>query len=575
MSHVGKVMPTIRHILNKPVFLVGLALSLVLIAGLAIASTIRAGTTTIQGRVVAADGPAAGAVVRVATSDYYTVADAEGRFSIGVIEPLLQPDALLDVTAWIPGHLIGWAEAAPGETDVVIELTAHLTGDNPDYDWFSHEGDPGSLSCSHCMPCYDEWQADAHAIGATNPRFLSLYNGTDLAGTPGAPTTYAYDPALGLEIPTAPSQGQDEVGPGFRLDYPELGGNCATCHVPGAAARPGGAYHVAINTVEGIDQEGVFCEFCHKVGDVYLQPSTGLPDPSLPGVLSMRLYRPEEGEQVFFANLDDVPQGRRVTYLPLFQESRFCAPCHFGAFWGTVAYNSFGEWLESPYSDPETGQTCQNCHMPTVDYEYFVFPEMGGNARNPARMVSHRMLGAADAEFLATTVVLTVDAVQAEGQLQVTVRVTNSGAGHHVPTDNPLRNMILLVSAADADGQPLPLVDGPTIPAWGGVGDPAEGYYAGLPGVLYAKVMADFFTGETPSYTYWRLSEIVSDNRLPALATDETVYTFALPEDGATNVGPFTVEAELLLRRAFIELMALKGWDMPDMRMARETVVVP
>ncbi len=548
--------------------LLALLAALALVIG--VHSLTRARTTAISGVVRTASGPAAGAVVRVQSGDYYTVADAGGRFEIAVVEPLLRPDAPLYLTAWVPEHIIGWAEAAPGATDVVIELTAHYTTDNPNYDWFSHEGDAGSLSCSHCLPCYDEWQADAHSQSAVNPRFLSLYNGTNLAGTPGAPTEYRFDPEIGVSVPVAPSQGQDGVGPGFRLDYPDLGGNCATCHVPGAAARPGGAYHVDLNTVTGIDREGVFCEFCHKIGDVYVQPETGLPNPSLPGVRSLRLYRPEEGQQIFFANLDDVSGGRRVTYLPLFQESQFCAACHFGAFWGTVVYNSFGEWLESPYSDPETGQTCQDCHMPTVDYAYFVFPEMGGNPRNPARLVSHRMPGALDETLLQNTATVEVEAAPEGDRLRVTVRVTNTGAGHHIPTDNPLRNVILLVRATAADGSPLTLLDGPTIPEWGGVGDPATGHYAGLPGVLYAKVLADFYTGETPSYTYWRQSVIVSDNRLPALAMDETVYAFALPPDGS----PVTVEAELLLRRAFQELMDLKGWDVPDMLMARETVVV-
>lgn len=65
----------------------------------------------------------------------------------------------------------------------------------------------------------------------------------------------------------------------------------------------------------------MFCEFCHKIGEATL-------------VLSMRLHRPKEGQQLFFGNFDDVT--RRVSYLPLGEESAFCAPCHFGVFWDTV-----------------------------------------------------------------------------------------------------------------------------------------------------------------------------------------------------------------------------------------------
>ena len=132
--------------------------------------------------------------------------------------------------------------------------------------------------------------------------------------------------------------------------------------------------------------EGISCDFCHKVGDVIIDPKTKLPLPDMPGILSMRLYRPEDGQQVFFGTLVDVT--RRVTYSPLETKSEFCAPCHYGVFGGvvgvgkvtggTLIYNSYGEWLDSPYSDPKTGKTCQECHMPVVEEKYFVFPDAGG-----------------------------------------------------------------------------------------------------------------------------------------------------------------------------------------------------
>jgi hypothetical protein len=174
------------------------------------------------------------------------------------------------------------------------------------------------------------------------------------------------------------------------------------------------------------------------------------------------------------------------------------------------------------------------------------------------------MPGAMDETLLQNTATVTIDWQQLENQLQVTIRVTNTGAGHHIPTDNPLRNMILLVKATDADGDSLPLLDGPTIPEWGGVGEVETGHVAGLPGLLYAKILADFYTGETPTFAYWRQTELVSDNRIAALETDETIYVFALPEDNST----ITVDAQLFLRRAFIDLMDVKGWDTPDLLMA-------
>ena len=60
----------------------------------------------------------------------------------------------------------------------------------------------------------------------------------------------------------------------------------------------------------------------------------------MPGVLSMDIRRPfpedEDRYQLFFGTFDDDNVPEEDTYLPLLEESQFCAPCHFGVFWDTV-----------------------------------------------------------------------------------------------------------------------------------------------------------------------------------------------------------------------------------------------
>ena len=58
-------------------------------------------------------------------------------------------------------------------------------------------------------------------------RFLSLYNGTDLAGTAA-------------------------VGPGYKVDLPDTAGNCATCHAPGAAANA--PFAADMNALGGVER---------------------------------------------------------------------------------------------------------------------------------------------------------------------------------------------------------------------------------------------------------------------------------------------------------------------------------
>jgi len=320
-----------------------------------------------------------------------------------------------------------------------------------------------------------------------------------------------------------------------------------------------------VNELAGVETEGVFCDFCHKIGYAYLNPATGLPYPNAPGILSFRLYRPPPDTHMFFGPFDDVT--RRVSYLELEKKSQFCAPCHQFSFWGTPIYESFREWLESPY--PAMGIECQTCHMKPTGVDYFVFPEKGGLIRDPQTIASHLQPGAANVELLQNTVSMTLSARQVADNLRASVTITNTDAGHHVPTDFPARNMILLVRATDDQGRELVQVAGPTVPDWGGVGpDPDD--YAGWPGKGYAKVLRDVVSGEAPVASYWKQALIQSDNRLAAFEADTTTCDFLVPEGG----GDIEVEARLIFRRAFKSLAEAKGWEVEDIVMETEVVAI-
>lgn len=511
---------------------------------------------TVRGVIYSHTGyPIAGARVRLQATNNLTMTGNDGSFSFNKIDF----SAPVTITAWVDGYYVGWQRIVTSTQPVSITLKPYYTTDNVDYNWFSHEGAEGSLSCSHCMPCYTEWQQDAHSQSALNPRFLTMYNGTDVAGNQSPITRYASTQDYGM-LPLPPDPAQPYYGPGYKLDFPDSAGNCATCHTPAAASAPGMAYQVDPNRLTGIHQEGIFCEFCHKVGAVTLDPTSGLPYPNMPGVLSMQLFRPEEGQQLFFGNFDDVT--RRVSYMPLYEQSAYCAACHYGVFWDTVIYNSYGEWLASPYSQPIIGSTCQDCHMPEVDYDYFVYPEKGGLIRKDQSIYSHFMPGALDPNLLQNALSMEVEAQREQQSIRVLVTLTNDRTGHHVPTDSPLRHLILLVDVRDQSGAPIPILEGEQLPDWAGVGDAEQGCYAGLPGKVYARVLAELWTEITPSGAYWNQTRVVSDNRLAAFASDTSQYLFSL-----NSTGKVQVHIQLWYRRAFKELMDQKGWNIPDILM--------
>lgn len=534
----------------------------------------------IAGVVRDAEGPVVDARVRVKLTDYVTSTDDEGHFRLEG----LTMTCPVSVTAWHEGYYIGYNSGTPGLVPITITMKPHYTTDNLDWEWFTFDGVMGSASCAPCHPAYDEWKADAHGQAGVNPRFLSMYKGTDIHGNQ-SPITQFDENGYVQPDPDVPY-----YGPGVKTDYPDRDWNCAACHAPVASKLDPDdtcgwsgchmattaflsdevPYGVDPSNLTGYAADGIGCDFCHKIGAVYLNPETGLPYPDRPGISSMRIYRPEEGNELFFGTHDDTT--RRVTYLPLLEESAYCAPCHYGVFsgvvapgevaGGTVIYNSYGEWLESPYSDPETGQTCQDCHMPTVDYNYFVYPEMGGHIRDPEGIHNHLMPGVTDVEFMQNAVTMTATASLAGDLVRVQVDIKNDNTGHHVPTGAPLRHLILVVEALDAEGNALTLVEGPILPEW-------TGNYAAQPGEAYAKLLRDEWSGEMPTGAYWRPIELVSDNRIAAYETATTAYAFRLSGEGAPQV-----VARLYFRRAFQKLMVEKDWQDPDLLMEEAVLTV-
>ncbi len=538
---------------------------------LAQSPTPTAGGTEIRGLVRDQQGLVKGAVVRALGTNQYATSADDGIFVLVGLEPGLG----VDLSAWAIGYFVaGKNDVLPGQTDVVLELAAHPTDDDPRYQWISAFKDAQQpLTCQHCMGCtacnpslstlpFDEWQRDAHSQSAINPRFLSMYNGSNLAGRKSPLTRYGFRRDYG-EFPLRPDPAQPYYGPGFKLDFPDSAGNCAACHLPAAAVNA--AYQTDPNTATGVGREGVACDLCHKIWNVRLDPSTGAPYANMPGVLSFGFYRPVEGKQIFIGPYDDVP-GRSV-YSPLYNKSEYCAPCHYGVFWNVTIYNSFGEWLASPYADARTGKTCQDCHMPHTGATRFAQPPSDSPriayARDPQTIFGHAMPGASDAKLLQNSVTMTTTVQRDGDRVSVGVTILNDQTGHHVPTDSPLRNVLLVVTARDSTGGALALREGETLPAW-------AGDYAGQPGKGFAKVLEELWTEVSPSGAYWQATRILSDNRLAAYATDTSRYVFRAPA-----VGVSTVEVKLLFRRAFYDLMKQKGWTDPDIVMESFETTVP
>lgn len=592
--------------LARPLVLLLLLISLFAIGGAAaVFAWPQPETASVSGTVTDVDGPVAGALVRVQTTANHTYTGEDGGFTIEGL-PI---DESVTLVAWAEGYIFGWTEAKGGEEDIGISLHPHNRVDHTVYEWEPSE------NCGECHPSYAEWRLDAHSKSATNERFLTMYNGTDVDGNRSRNSNY--DSGL----PRTRDPEDPYYGPGFKVDFPKRDGNCAACHTPMASKLdadnscgwngchmqetadasdelPEG---VSPNAAVGVAAEGISCDFCHKIGAVTFYTDTLLPDPAMPGILSLTLYRPKSGEDLLMGTVDDVSRPMD-SFNQLHGESAFCSACHFGVNDTTVIYNSYGEWLESPYSDPASGQTCQGCHMPTAprltsrmesvvqtaawlertsgqtlpaalgklaersQRSYFVYPEKGGLFRELDQIHLHQMPGANDESFLREAITLDVSAEIDGSQIIVKTQVANIGAGHHYPTGSPLRQVILVVRAADGSGVELPLIEGSILPAW-------AGDLAGEAGQGFAKILRDTLTGEEPTFSHWRMVELVEDTRIPAHSTSEATFRFGTTADGSdSDVDGITIEAKLIYRRAFQQLQEWKGWTDPDIILASQEI---
>jgi len=234
---------------------------------------------TLTGIVVDAQGqPVEGARVRLRATAAFVLTGADGRFILA--DATVAPDA--EITAALPGHIIGGTVVRSGIAEYRIQLPAIPAGDDPTYPWVTAfpeddqapRTDFGREPCGAChRRALAEWRESAHSRSATNPRFLSFFEGGQRLGA-GKVTVEA----------------------------------CGTCHVP---MDPTGDPQ----KFTGVAGEGVGCDICHKIAEA----KAG--DGSATGIRAVALRRPPFGRQTIFGPFDDVPRGRDA-FAPVFAESR-------------------------------------------------------------------------------------------------------------------------------------------------------------------------------------------------------------------------------------------------------------
>jgi hypothetical protein len=212
---------------------------------------------------------------------------------------------------------------------------------------------------------------------------------------------------------------------------------CQTCHEP-AGVYPLGAVMQGMPAAIAAT-EGVSCDICHRITEV-----KGTGDFA---------FGPKDTKRGPYQ--DAKSPYHKTSYAPLIQKSDFCVACHgqLSNLNGLKVCDTVRMWRESRYA--REGKTCQSCHMPSVTGAAATGPNAPADAPKNRSLHRHLFRGPHNDPSLlreAATLRQTV-AKRPDGGLDVHVTVTNSGAGHDLPSGLPDRLITLKVEAKDGAGK--------------------------------------------------------------------------------------------------------------------------
>ncbi|MCB9396382.1 MAG: hypothetical protein H6510_01080 [Acidobacteria bacterium] len=394
--------------------------------------------------------------------------------------------------------------------------------------------------CETCHPdTYTEWLGSPMQKTGLNRWVWDVWDGT---GTAGGMNGFVYK--------------RDSI---HRFANPNS--DCSACHSPvhWLTDIETAGMGDDVNNPTADMSRGVQCEVCHRAA--FVDPAKS----NFPGVTpeSFSFFRNIDVYAEFGLRPDVTYSGgiMRAAYNPQLS-AELCAACHEdntdhdddGDFEdaGSVPHETtFSEWKTYFLAAAGSGKTCIECHMPLTERDAFCVFEKGrsGTVR------THHIRGTSPA-FLDSAVNLDVNASESLSEYVLDIDLTNIGAGHSVPSGVVIRNMLLLVRVRDGLGQDATLLAGDTLDPVAGVGDPNQGYYAGLAGKAFYLNMSD---GATERLFYTEANQLAFDSRLKAGESYQNQFRFQMPSQLA---GGLQVDVKVLYRRSFRELLDQKGWTM-------------
>ncbi len=368
---------------------------------------------------------------------------------------------------------------------------------------------------SYCNGChttlYSQWKTSAHAQAVTDELFQK-------------------EVALAVE----------DLGGPDNPDAQAIQAFCFKCH------SPIGNIIGEVPPKSAIAMSGVSCDFCHTVSG-----TNGVGNGSFvntPGNVKRGPY------------VDAISQNHETTLSVLHTQSEFCGMCHdvYHPTNGLPLEQTYTEWKNSPY--PAKNQSCQHCMMPEMKNVsiaaqgpkrplVFSHTFAGGNFAEGDKNTSAKLLKSAAKIELATN----SSSAKPGDKVSISVKVTNTGAGHMIPTGlTELREVWLEISAVDKDGH-------------------ADKVFT----ERYTTILEDAQGKHDGTVPVWRAVKIYADNRLAPNVTRTYEKIFKIP---GGKQGHYTMVATLNYRAATPETTAtlkLKTKPSIAMAIAEKKVMLP
>ena len=137
---------------------------------------------------------------------------------------------------------------------------------------------------------------------------------------------------------------------------------CIQCHAPAAFVSGYDLDGIDISHQNNLPKaitEGISCDICHTM--VGKSPSVHTQD----HVAAVAQYHINPGEGVKYGSIQypDTNSFHESAYLPLFNSSSSCLPCHNQSIRGMPIEMTFSEW-DDHAGLSMAGPSCQSCHMP-------------------------------------------------------------------------------------------------------------------------------------------------------------------------------------------------------------------